>query len=55
MLSSDASLNVPQKLRRALEEVTKLRQRLESENAYLREEANEASGQGLPYGKKPRQ
>jgi transcriptional regulator with GAF, ATPase, and Fis domain len=35
---------VNEQLRRALEEVTKLRQRLESENAYLREEAKEASG-----------
>ena len=30
-------------LRRALEEVEKLRQRLESENAYLREEVRESS------------
>jgi transcriptional regulator with GAF, ATPase, and Fis domain len=40
-------------LRSALEEVTKLRQRLESENAYLREEASEASGRGPIMGRSP--
>src|SRR6202035_2307120 len=34
-------------LRRALEEIGKLRQRLESENAYLREEVSEASGSSI--------
>jgi len=43
---------VNEQLRRALEEVTKLRQRLESENAYLREEAKEASGSPV-MGKSP--
>jgi transcriptional regulator with GAF, ATPase, and Fis domain len=37
-------------LRRALEEIDKLRQRLESENAYLREEVKEAQGGGQILG-----
>ncbi len=37
-------------LRRALEEIDKLRQRLESENAYLREEVREASGSTVILG-----
>jgi len=37
-------------LRRALEEIDKLRQHLESENAYLREEVREASGSTVILG-----
>ncbi len=44
---------VNEQLRLALQEVNSLRQRLESENAYLREEAKEASGRGPITGKSP--
>jgi formate hydrogenlyase transcriptional activator len=39
-----------EQLKRAFEEIDKLRQRLESENAYLRDEVKAASGAGLILG-----
>ena len=54
---TDALLNGPEKLtavneqlRRALDEIEVLRQRLELENAYLREEVRSASGSGIILG-----
>ena len=42
---------VNEQLRSALEEINQLRQRLESENAYLQEEVRAASGSGIILGK----